>query len=202
MPSEFQNPFPSHSPSSPPCTKRLSIHALVSVSDLTILNPYLTLPPLHAHLRSLDLTNPERLRPSWDTYFMHLSDLAARRSNCMKRRVGCIIVKDQRVIAMGYNGTPKGMCNCNAGGCKRCNEGAPCGTRRDQCLCIHAEENALLEAGKERVTSGSGAILYCNTWVDRLLLLLLLLLMLLLFLLLLYGQDCFHLVKDARERTR
>ncbi|RUS19356.1 hypothetical protein BC937DRAFT_87617, partial [Endogone sp. FLAS-F59071] len=116
MPSKFQSSFPSHSPSSPPYTKCLPIHALVSVSDLTILNPHPTLPPLYAHLRSLDLTNPERLRPSWDTYFMHLSDLVARRSNCMKRRVGCVLVKDQRVIAMGYNGTPRGMRNCNAGG--------------------------------------------------------------------------------------
>ncbi|RUS30480.1 cytidine deaminase-like protein [Jimgerdemannia flammicorona] len=148
----FGMPLELHSASSSPSSspKRLSVHTLTSLADLIILNPYLTLPPLHAHLLSIDLINPERLRPTWDTYFMHLSDLAARRSNCMKRRVGCILVKDLRVIATGYNGTPRGMRNCNEGGCKRCNEAAPCQTAMDKCLCMHAEENALLEAGKER----------------------------------------------------
>ncbi|GBB98733.1 hypothetical protein RclHR1_03300013 [Rhizophagus clarus] len=105
--------------------------------------------------------NPDRLRPTWDTYFMHLSDLAASRSNCMKRKVGCILVKNRRVIATGYNGTAKGLKNCNEGGCERCNDGMSCGKGLDSCLCLHAEENALLEAGKERV--GEGCILYCNT---------------------------------------
>jgi dCMP deaminase len=49
---------------------------------------------------------------------MRLADLAAHRSNCMKRRVGCVIVREKRVISTGYNGTPRGMVNCNEGGCK------------------------------------------------------------------------------------
>lgn len=48
---------------------------------------------------------------------MQLADLAAHRSNCMKRRVGCVIVREKRVISTGYNGTPRGMTNCNEGGC-------------------------------------------------------------------------------------
>lgn len=74
-----------------------------------------------ASLRSailfLDLMDEARVRPSWDQYFMQLADLAARRSNCMKRRVGCCIVREKRVISTGYNGTPRGMTNCNEGGC-------------------------------------------------------------------------------------
>lgn len=59
----------------------------------------------------------------------------------MKRRVGCILVKENRIIATGYNGTPRGILNCNAGGCPRCNQGtAKCGEALDECLCIHAEE--------------------------------------------------------------
>lgn len=85
--------------------------------------------------------------------------MASLRSNCMKRRVGCIIVKDNRVIATGYNGTPKGVPNCNEGGCIRCNTN---GGNLDSCICIHAEENAMLEAGRERTSSGR-CILYCNT---------------------------------------
>ncbi len=83
----------------------------------------------------------------------------------MKRRVGCVLVKDNRIIATGYNGTPKGLPNCNQGGCPRCNQGtARCGEALDQCLCLHAEENALLEAGKERIGNGeTHTILYCTT---------------------------------------
>lgn len=63
-----------------------------------------------------------------------------------------------------YNGTPRHLVNCNEGGCKRCNEGGPSPMEGfEECLCIHAEENALLEAGRERV--GKDAVLYCNTYV-------------------------------------
>ncbi|CAG8452251.1 2885_t:CDS:2 [Racocetra fulgida] len=138
-----------------------SVYNLMIMADLTVVNSFLSLQLLYAHLHALNITNSERLRPSWDTYFMHLSDLAALRSNCMKRRVGCILVKDFRVIATGYNGTARGLKNCNQGGCERCNDAVPCGKELDTCLCLHAEENALLEAGRERV--GRGSILYCNT---------------------------------------
>lgn len=133
-----------------------------STADLTITNSYTTHEALHSSIADLQLPNLERLRPSWDTYFMHLSDLAARRSNCMKRRVGCILVKDSRVLATGYNGTPRGLRNCNEGGCDRCNANAACGIGLDRCLCMHAEENALLEAGRGRVDV-AGTVLYCNT---------------------------------------
>lgn len=106
---------------------------------------------------SKSLTAP--LRPCWDTYFMKLANLAASRANCMKRRVGCVIVRDCRVVATGYNGTPRNMKNCNQGGCSRCNDGDD--KSLHTCLCLHAEENALLEAGRDRV--GPNAILYCDT---------------------------------------
>ncbi|SCV05257.1 LANO_0H03510g1_1 [Lachancea nothofagi CBS 11611] len=103
--------------------------------------------------------NTTPLRPDWDTYFMKLATLAASRSNCMKRRVGCVIVRDCRVIATGYNGTPRHLVNCHSGGCPRCNSGN--NSQLSSCLCLHAEENALLEAGRDRV--GPNAILYCDT---------------------------------------
>ena len=61
------------------------------------------------------------VRPDFDHYFMRLCELAASRSNCMKKGNGCIITKDNRVVSTGYNGTPCGLKNCNEGGCKRCN---------------------------------------------------------------------------------
>lgn len=141
-----------------------SLYNLMLSSDLLITNAYQDIQSLYLILDKLNIVDKERLRPSWDTYFMQLSDLAARRSNCMKRRVGCIIVKDSRVVATGYNGTPRGLRNCNEGGCGRCNEGASCGTDLDRCLCMHAEENALLEAGRGSVNFETGVILYTNTF--------------------------------------
>lgn len=94
---------------------------------------------------------------------MELASLAALRSNCMKRRVGAVLVggRERKVISTGYNGTARGMRNCNEGGCSRCNSAQHAGAGLDTCLCLHAEENALLEAGRERIREG--AIIYCNT---------------------------------------
>ncbi|KAJ1675252.1 Deoxycytidine monophosphate (dCMP) deaminase [Spiromyces aspiralis] len=141
----------------------LTLHDLITLADVYISNTFSTVKDLHTHLAALNLTDPERLRPSWDTYFMLLAELAAHRSNCMKRRVGCILVRDHQIIATGYNGTPKGIRNCNEGGCPRCNVGTPRGVSLDYCLCIHAEENALLEAGRGRVGADGNCVLYCNT---------------------------------------
>ncbi|KAF2436312.1 putative deoxycytidylate deaminase [Tothia fuscella] len=139
---------------------------LLHRAQLRLLNSTNNISTLHTSLANLDLTNPSRLRPTWDQYFMRLASLASQRSNCMKRSVGCVLVRNNRVVSTGYNGTPRGMRNCNEGGCGRCNsKGVRAGVGLDTCLCIHAEENALLEAGRERVGgAGAGAgVLYCNT---------------------------------------
>jgi dCMP deaminase len=126
---------------------------------LKIVNSFPSIAELHYHLDSLDITNRNRLRPQWDTYFMTLADLASQRSNCMKRRVGAILVRENRIVSTGYNGTPRGVKNCNEGGCGHCNRTSA--TNGTECLCLHAEENALLEAGRDRV--GANATMYCNT---------------------------------------
>lgn len=140
---------------------RTGLSALFQRAHIKLLNSTESIHSLREAIRSLDLTDEARLRPSWDQYFMQLADLAAHRSNCMKRRVGCCIVREKRVISTGYNGTPRGMTNCNEGGCPRCNNAAKGGVGLSTCLCLHAEENALLEAGRDRI--GESAILYCNT---------------------------------------
>jgi dCMP deaminase len=98
-------------------------------------------------------------RPSWDEYFMDIAKVVASRSNCMKRKVAAIIVKDKRVISTGYNGTPRGTRNCNEGGCPRCNNLAVSGTALDECLCSHGEENAIVQASYHGV-SLKDAIIY------------------------------------------
>lgn len=140
-----------------------SLASLSSRAQIRILNPTTTIPQLWGALEALNLLDPARIRPTWDQYFMKLADLAARRSNCMRRQVGCVLVREKRVISTGYNGTPRNVTNCNEGGCTRCNTSKGGGTSLSTCLCLHAEENALLEAGRERV--GDGAVLYCNTCV-------------------------------------
>jgi dCMP deaminase len=87
-----------------------------------------------------------RPRPNWDEYFMKIAQVVASRSNCMKRKVAAIIVKDGRIISTGYNGTPRGVKNCNEGGCPRCNAFNVSGKNLSECYCSHAEENAIVQS--------------------------------------------------------
>ena len=88
----------------------------------------------------------ESPRPGWDEYFMQIAKIVSLRSNCMKRKVAAVIVKDKRIISTGYNGTPRGVKNCNEGGCPRCNAFADSGSALGDCLCSHAEENSIVQA--------------------------------------------------------
>ncbi len=97
-------------------------------------------------------------RPSWDEYFMKIARIASLRSNCMKRKVAAVVVKDRRIISTGYNGTPRGVKNCNEGGCPRCNSMAPSGTQLGECLCSHAEENAIVQAAYHGIGVGGSTI--------------------------------------------
>ena len=85
-------------------------------------------------------------RPNLDVYFMNIAKVVASRSNCLKRHVAAVIVKDKRIVSTGYNGTPRGIRNCNEGGCPRCNSFADSGTKLDECVCSHGEENAIVQA--------------------------------------------------------
>ncbi len=85
-------------------------------------------------------------RPSWDQYFMDIAQVAATRSNCRRRQVAAVLVRDYRIISTGYNGTPRGVKNCDEGGCPRCNSDTPSGENLGSCLCSHAEENAIVQA--------------------------------------------------------
>ncbi|KAJ1503805.1 Deoxycytidine monophosphate (dCMP) deaminase [Coelomomyces lativittatus] len=113
-------------------------------ADMTFINDTLDINLLYSALDKVQFADPERIRPSWDTYFMTLCEWTAHRSNCMKRKVGALLTSDHRILSTGYNGTPFRTLNCNAGGCPRCNDNARAGTHLETCFCLHAEENALL----------------------------------------------------------
>ena len=86
-------------------------------------------------------------RISWDEYFMEMAKLAARRSTCLRRQVGAVIVQDKHVIATGYNGAPKGIPHCaELGGCYREKNNIPSGERHELCRALHAEQNAIIQA--------------------------------------------------------
>lgn len=97
-------------------------------------------------------------RPGWDDYFMDIARVVASRSNCVKRKVAAVVTIDRRIISTGYNGTPRGTTNCNEGGCPRCNDLAAGGTRLDECLCSHGEENAMIQAAYHGVSLKGGTI--------------------------------------------
>lgn len=105
-------------------------------------------------------------RPSWNEYFITLADMVKGRSNCLRMSVGVVIVKDKHIISTGYNGTPAGITNCIDGGCKRCQQ-RHTGTlkeneRKDLCICIHAEQNALLQTAYHGIST-KGATMYSTT---------------------------------------
>ncbi|HOE61513.1 MAG TPA: dCMP deaminase family protein [Kiritimatiellia bacterium] len=85
-------------------------------------------------------------RPDWDTYFMEIARVTAMRANCSRRKVAAVVVSDNRIISTGYNGTPRGVTNCFAGGCARCAGTAPSGSSLEECICVHAEQNAICQA--------------------------------------------------------
>ncbi|TDJ15490.1 MAG: cytidine deaminase [Deltaproteobacteria bacterium] len=132
--------------------------AVRELADFTISNAG-SLEQLQRSVHEILADNLFFERPSWDEYFMSIARVVASRSNCVKRRVGSIIAVDRRIISTGYNGTPRGVRNCNEGGCPRCNSFAEGGTRLDECLCSHGEENAITQASYHGV-SVRGATLY------------------------------------------
>ena len=135
----------------------VSNRILESLASVKVENTYEDDEDFWEYIREIDFFNPEYTRPKWDSYFISLASLASQRTNCMKRRVGCVIVcESNRVVATGYNGTPARTKNCNEGGCPRCNGGQfSKGKGLDLCLCLHAEENAIIEAGRERCTNST-----------------------------------------------
>ncbi|HVO65572.1 MAG TPA: cytidine/deoxycytidylate deaminase family protein [Syntrophales bacterium] len=100
-------------------------------------------------------------RPTWDVYFMDIAELVSRRSTCLRRSVGAVLVKDRRLLATGYNGAPSGLNHCLDVGCLREQLGVPSGERHELCRGLHAEQNAIIQAALHGV-SVNNATLYCT----------------------------------------
>jgi dCMP deaminase len=100
-------------------------------------------------------------RPSWDEYFMEMAEVAQKRSTCLRRKVGAVIVRDNRIMTTGYNGVPTGIQHCEERGCLRDQLKVPSGQRHELCRGLHAEQNAIIQAAYLG-QSIAGGTLYCT----------------------------------------
>jgi len=102
-------------------------------------------------------------RPDWDTYFMEIAQLVSKRSTCLRRKVGAVLVKEKRILATGYNGAPTGLAHCKEVGCIREKLKIPSGERHELCRGLHAEQNAILQAAYHGVSiKGSKLYITCH----------------------------------------
>jgi len=104
----------------------------------------------------------KRLRPSWDEYFMELAYVVSKRSTCISRQVGAVVVKEKRIMTTGYNGAPSGIESClDRGYCLRRRMDIQSGQHLELCRGSHAEENAIVQAAKFGICLAGGTI-YCT----------------------------------------
>lgn len=104
----------------------------------------------------------KKQRPEWNEYFIEFARLAAKRSSCLRRSVGAVLVKDNHVLATGYNGAPSKTSHCEELGCLREKLNVPSGERHELCRGLHAEQNAIIQAARHGF-SIEGSTLYCTT---------------------------------------
>lgn len=100
-------------------------------------------------------------RPHWDDYFLEIAGVVARRSTCLRRHVGAVLVRDRFIISTGYNGAPTGIRHCSETGCLRAKYQIPSGERHELCRGLHAEQNAIIQAALHGVIA-KGATMYCT----------------------------------------
>jgi len=102
-----------------------------------------------------------RNRPSKDAYYFGIAEAVSKRSTCLRRQYGAVIIKDDEVIATGYNGSPRGSENCcDSGICYRIDNDIPRGTQYEKCQSVHAEQNAIISARRSDMKGGI-LYLYC-----------------------------------------
>lgn len=101
-------------------------------------------------------------RPSWDVYFMEVACLVSKRSTCLRRRVGAVLVKEKKILATGYNGAPSGIKHCIDIGCLREKLKIPSGQRHELCRGLHAEHNVLLQAALHGISTKDSYLYITN----------------------------------------
>ena len=105
----------------------------------------------------------ENKRPDWDEYFLNIAQEVGKRSTCLRRHYGAIIVKDNIIVSTGYNGAPRGEANCiDTGLCERERLHIPKGERYELCVAVHGEQNAIINADPLRMKGSTIYIVGVN----------------------------------------
>lgn len=101
---------------------------------------------------------PIKSRPDWDEYFLAIAQAVSRRSTCLRRQFGALIVKDRIIVSTGFNGAARGLPNCvDTGECIRREMNVPSGERYELCEAVHAEQNAIISGDPVKM---KGATIY------------------------------------------
>ena len=101
-------------------------------------------------------------RPNKNSYYLNIAAEVAKRSTCLRRQYGAVIVKNDEIVATGYNGSPRGAVNCTSvGKCWRHENNIPHGERYEVCEAVHAEQNAIISASRKDMI---GSVLYLAGW--------------------------------------
>jgi len=137
-----------------------NIAACMKQADFKVINKG-SLEQLHRQVDRIITKIEHRIRPSWDEYFLKMAFLVAERSTCLRHHVGAIIVKDRYVVTTGYNGAARKIDDCLKLGCLRNQLRIPSGERHEICRAIHAEQNAIIQAGVHGANIDGGT-LYCT----------------------------------------
>ena len=91
-----------------------------------------------------------------DAYYLNIAETVSKRSTCLRRHYGAVIVKDDIIVATGYNGSARGEANCiDTGTCRREEMKIPHGERYELCMAVHAEMNAIIQAGYEKTKNAT-----------------------------------------------
>lgn len=107
----------------------------------------------------------EKTRPSWDEYFLDIAQLVAKRSTCLRRNYGAVIVKDNIIVSTGYNGAARGEPNCiDTGSCVREQYNVPKGERYELCVAVHAEMNAIIAGDPVKM---QGSTIYISGYTSE-----------------------------------
>lgn len=103
----------------------------------------------------------KNFRPNIDEYFLKIALVVSERATCLRHNVGAVLVRDKKILTTGYNGAASGAKDCTELGCLRDQQNIPSGTKHEICRAIHAEMNAVIQAGLHGIST-EGATVYCT----------------------------------------
>ena len=107
-------------------------------------------------------------RISKDKYYLGIAEAVSKRSTCLRRQYGAVVVNNDQIVSTGYNGSPRGEANCcDTGECEREKQNVPKGERYELCVALHAEENSIINAGRQQCMDATMYIVGIETQTGK-----------------------------------